>query len=83
MTCGIKDENGDICGETFTCGRCRSAKNIERMNVEIEKLEQVLFAARDLIDLELSEEISTSFTTEWTALRDALENAAGPRQVKP
>ena len=25
MGCGIKDENNDICGETFTCGACRCA----------------------------------------------------------
>lgn len=24
MACGIKDENNDVCGETFTCGRCRA-----------------------------------------------------------
>ena len=25
MGCGIKDENNDLCGETFTCGACRVA----------------------------------------------------------
>ncbi len=24
MGCGYRDENGDICGETFTCKVCRS-----------------------------------------------------------
>ena len=80
MSCGIKDENNDVCGETFTCGRCRGSERIERMHAELERLEQVLYAARDLIDLELSEEIPVSFTTEWAALKDALENAAGPKR---
>ena len=32
MSCGFKDENGDICGETFTCKPCRAEiVNIDQM----------------------------------------------------
>jgi len=36
MNCGTKDENGDICGETFTCGRCRDSLHIEKLSRIIE-----------------------------------------------
>ncbi len=70
--------------EKFALEMTRKDAEIEAMRVnhigeftamvaKIKSLEAVLAAARDLIDLELSEDIPESFLTEWTALQFALK----------
>lgn len=45
-SCGFRDENNDICGETFTCGDCRKTmSDDERMNLlssQIADLQEVV-----------------------------------------
>ena len=43
----------------------------------IEKLEAVAVAARDILDLELTEEIPSSWLTEWLALQVAVAGLKG------
>lgn len=43
MTCGARDENGDICGETYTCVACRAANRAESI------LQQLLAASTALV----------------------------------
>jgi hypothetical protein len=41
MTCGQKDYANDICGETYTCDACRSARLTERQGQKIKRLMEV------------------------------------------
>lgn len=48
------------------------ADQIAALNAENARLTAVLVAARDLADLELSEQVPASWATEWAALTAAL-----------
>ena len=43
MSCGFKDENGDICGETSTCRSCKARTSI------LDKLAQTEYRSNGLL----------------------------------
>ena len=62
MTCGTKDENGDVCGDTSICGKCDQADKISDLEEQLlhwqdevlsnkKKIEDLKFALREIVTL--------------------------------
>ena len=78
MNCGIKDENNDICGETFTCGACRVANerdvHLSALNARNQELSEIKNRL-DLLQMERREvgDCCTRFENSWKACQMELD----------
>lgn len=93
MGCGIKDENNDICGETFTCGACRcanerdvhlgalNARNIELSDVKNDRddLAKRVWGLNDQVDdlKNLLREVRVFLTSEEEMMDYASSSESG------
>jgi len=64
-SCGRRDENNDVCGETYTCGSCRSSSELAEQNAKTRDAQLAAEKERDAYKSGMEE--------NGQALHDALQ----------